>query len=534
MFSGVSDPSRWVLPAVLDEMASRSPAARWIETTTGEHLDFSQAAADMHQASGYLAQIGVEHGDRVAVLMSSSLDYVRVWLGITRLGAVAVLLNPELSGSFLLHQLNNAGASLAIVDEGLLPQLEAVEDDLAHLERVIVVGSLSTLRSSVSVRRMSWAPWREASPWQGPMPLASDIAAVMYTSGTSGPSKGVLMPHAHCTLYGIGLIEATGLSERDTYYITMPLFHANGLLIQLGACLLCGSRAVLRSRFSATNWLADIKRHGVTVTSLLGSMSAFVLAGEPAADDRDHRLRAIVSSPNIAEHDHAFRTRFGVEDVFSGFGMTEVNIPIWGRRGVATPGAAGWVHDRHFDVMIADPDTDVAVERGTVGEILVRPKVPFGFMAGYLGMPERTVEAWRNLWFHTGDAATMDANGLVVFVDRIKDCIRRRGENISPAEIEAVIAALPEVAEIAAYAVPSDVPGGEDEIMLAIVAPRGTQALLNEIACEAERLLPRFAKPRYLKLLDALPKTMTGKVQRAVLRAAGCQGAFDRDASTHV
>ncbi len=534
MFSGMNDPSRWVLPVVLDEMASRLPEGRWIETTTGEHFDFKQAATDMHRVSGYLAQLGVEHGDRVAVLMGSSLDFVRAWLGITRFGAVAVLLNPELSGPFLLHQLNNAGASLAVVDEALMPELQAVEGDLAHLKRVIVVESTPSLRSPTVVERLAWASWREATPWQGPMPLASDIAAVMYTSGTSGPSKGVLMPHAHCTLYGIGLIEATGLSERDTYYITMPLFHANGLLIQLGACLLQGTRAVLRSRFSATNWLADIKRHDVTVTSLLGSMSAFVLAGEPAAADRDHRLRAIVSSPNMDEHDHAFRTRFGVQDVLSGFGMTEVNIPIWGRRGVAAPGAAGWVRNRHFDVIIANPDTDVEVERGTVGEILVRPKVPFGFMAGYLGMPERTIEAWRNLWFHTGDAATMNADGLVVFVDRIKDCIRRRGENISPAEIEAVIAALPEVAEVAAYAVPSDVPGGEDEIMLAIVAPRGTPALLNEIACEAERLLPRFAKPRYLKLLDALPKTMTGKVQRALLRAAGCQGAFDRDASTHV
>ena len=530
MFSGVNDPSRWVLPAVLEEMAAHKPHERWIETTSCEYLDFDQAASDMRRVSGYLAQLGVRHGDRVTVLMGSSIDFVRVWLGITRLGAVAVLLNPELSGSFLCHQINNAGSSLAIVDEALLPQLQSVEGDLSQLQRVVIVGDGPRSSSVERLRYLPWAPWRDVEPWTGPMPAASDIAAVMYTSGTSGPSKGVLMPHAHCTLYGIGLIEATGLSERDTYYITMPLFHANGLLLQLGSCLLCGIRAILRPRFSATNWLTDIKQHDVTVTSLLGSMSAFVLSQEPGTDDRDQRLRVVVSSPNMTEHDHGFRTRFGVDDVLSGFGMTEVNIPIWGRRGSEAPGAAGWVYDRYFDVIIADPNTDTPVERGTVGEILVRPKVPFGFMAGYLGLPEKTVEAWRNLWFHTGDAATMNKEGLIVFIDRIKDCIRRRGENISPSEIEAVVVAMPMVAEVAAYAVPSDIPGGEDEVMLAIVAPEGTPDLLEEIARAADQLLPRFAKPRYLKLLDELPKTMTGKVQRAVLRGAGIHGALDREA----
>ena len=530
MFSGVNDPSRWVLPAVLEELAVQKPDGHWIETTTGEYLAFGEAAADMRRASGYLAQLGVRHGDRVTVFMGSSIDFVRVWLGITRLGAIAVLLNPELSGSFLCHQINNAGSSLAIVDETLLPQLQSVEGNLSQLQRVIIVGDGPHSSSAERLRYLPWAPWRDIEQWEGPMPAASDIAAVMYTSGTSGPSKGVLMPHAHCTLYGIGLIEATGLSERDTYYITMPLFHANGLLLQLGSCLLCGIRAILRPRFSATNWLRDIRQHDVTVTSLLGSMSAFVLAQEPSVDDRDHRLRAVVSSPNMPEHDNGFRTRFGVDDVLSGFGMTEVNIPIWGRRGKPVPGAAGWVYDRYFDVVIANPDTDLAVERGTVGEILVRPKAPFGFMAGYLGLPEKTVEAWRNLWFHTGDAATMNKEGLVVFIDRIKDCIRRRGENISPSEIEAVVAAMPMITEVAAYAVPSDISGGEDEIMLAIVAPEGTPDLLGEIARAADQQLPRFAKPRYLKLLEELPKTMTGKIQRSVLRGAGTHGALDREA----
>lgn len=532
MYSGLEQPSRWVLPAVLVEMAERFPARRWIETTDGDSLDFARAASDMHRVSGYLAGIGVQHGDHVAILMRSSVDAVRAWLGVTRLGGVAVLLNPELSGSFLTHQLRTASSSLAIVDEDLLTHLEAIESDLPFLGEIVVVGDKQCREPERpgSAHLLDWAQWRCAPPWQGPMPVASDISTVMYTSGTSGPSKGVLMPHAHCTLYGIGLIEATGLSQADTYYVTMPLFHANGLLMQLGSCLLCGATAIVRPRFSASNWLSDVKAFKATITNLLGSMSAFVLAQDPNADDADNLLRVVISSPNVPEHDQSFRTRFGVKDVISGFGMTEVNIPIWGRVGVAAPGAAGWPYNRYFDVVIADPETDVTVEPGTVGEILVRPKVPFGFMAGYMGMPEKTVEAWRNLWFHTGDAATMAIDGRVVFIDRIKDCIRRRGENISPSEIEAVIAEVPGVAEVVAYAVPSDIPGGEDEIMLAIVSQVDTPVLLEDVGREADRLLPRFARPRYLKLFSDLPRTGTGKIQRAVLRQAGADGSLDREA----
>ena len=489
----------------------------------------------MDRVSGYLNRLGIRRGDCVAVLMSSSLDFVRVWLGITRLGAVAVLLNPELSGSFLSHQLNTASADIAIVDEELVQSVEAVSADLRLLERIVVVGGgrKKAVDTVADVRVYRWQNWKEAEPWDGPMPAHSDISTVMYTSGTSGPSKAVLMPHAHCTLFGIGLIEATGLSPDDTYYVTMPLFHANGLLMQLGSTLLCGITAVVRPRFSASNWLSDVSAHEVTVTSLLGSMSAFVVGRQPSSAETDHKLRAIVSSPNMPEHDEAFRGRFGIADVISGFGMTEVNICVWGRQGRKAPGAAGWVYDRYFEVLIADPETDVAVEPGTVGEILVRPKIPFGFMAGYLGMPEKTVEAWRNLWFHTGDAATMSEDGLLVFIDRIKDCIRRRGENISPTEIEAVVGAIPGVADVTAYAVPSDIPGGEDEIMLAIVPERDPSGLLSRVANEADRLLPRFARPRYLKLFDGLPRTATGKVQRAVLREAGSHGAWDRDANDH-
>jgi crotonobetaine/carnitine-CoA ligase len=536
MYSGLDDPERWVLPAVLAEQAARRPQSTWIETVDGPSMRFGEAHADAARAAGHFARLGVRPGERVAVLAPNGLDFVRAWLGLTRLGAVAVLLNTELTGAFLRHPLANCGARLAVVARELLPALEQAAQGVASLEHVLVVDGAGGAPAeappaspSTGFATLPWSDWRTAEPFEGPMPLARDIASVMYTSGTSGPAKGVLMPHAHCYLYGRGTIDALGLREDDRYYVVLPLFHANGLLMQLGATLIAGCTAIVRARFSASAWLEDIRIHGATVTNCLGALAAFVVAQPPSPRDRDHRLRVVNSAPNPPELEAVFRERFGVPHVSSGYGMTEVNIPVWGRPGESARGAAGWVYERYFEVVVADPKTDRVLPPGELGELLVRPKVPFGFMAGYLDLPQQTVDAWRNLWFHTGDAAILDADGRMSFVDRIKDCIRRRGENISATEVEAVIETLPGVAEVAAFAVPSDIAGGEDELMLAVVAAPGMPLAPEAVAAHADRELPRFARPRYVAMVDALPKTATGKVQRAVLRGRGARHAWDRE-----
>jgi crotonobetaine/carnitine-CoA ligase len=504
------------------------PDAPWIVGTEGETLTFGQAHSEIRQVASYLSSQGIGPGDRVFIFAGNSCDFIRAWLGLLSIGGVAVLLNTELRGAFLLHQLQDGGADLAIVDASLIDVVREVCADSARLKRVLLVGGEPLAKPGDSFAIERFDAWRSCAAHEGALPQERDIACVMYTSGTSGPSKGVLMPHAHCTLYGIGAVQAAALTADDRYYIVLPLFHANGLLMQLGATLLAGIPAILRPRFSASAWIDDIRVHGATVTSLLGVLVAFVVGQPPAPGDRDHSLRAVLNGPNSPVFEAALRERFGVRDVLSGFGMTEANMPIWGRLGHSRPGAAGWVHAEHFDLVIADPETDRELPRGRTGEILIRPKVPWGFMAGYHGMPGKTVEAWRNLWFHTGDAAVMDEDGLVTFVDRIKDSIRRRGENIAAGEVEALLAGLPGVAEIAAYAVASDIPGGEDELMLAVVAAEGTTLSLEDFGARAEALLPRFARPRYVKLIPELPKTATGKVQRAVLRKEGPEGALDR------
>lgn len=529
MYSEIKNPRRWLLTAALKEAADSSPETVWLEDSEGGALTFGQAQTYSLRAAGFLARHGVARDERVGVFLFNGCDFAIAWLGLGQLAATAVFLNTDLRGAFLRHQINDSEIRDLIVDAALLPAITELAPELPRLRHLIVVGGNAKDRAAPDGwTRSAWPDWAREPDWSASTPPApEDIACIMYTSGTSGPSKGVLMPHAHCALYGIGAIESMGLGPGDRYYVCLPMYHANALFMQIGATLLAGIPAFVRRRFSASQWLADVREHGSTATNMLGAVSAFVVNQPPTGQDRDHALRVTLNAPDIAAHDAIFRERFGIRDVLPGYGMTECNIPAWGRIGDPAPGTAGWILKEYFDVQIFDPETDEALPPGQVGEIVVRPRAPFGFMAGYFNQPQKTVESWRNLWFHTGDLGTLSADGLLRFVDRVKDMIRRRAENISPAEIEQVVAVLPGVAEVAAYAVHSEIAGGEDEIMLAVVPRPGATLDPADIVRRARTQLPRFARPRYIKLMDELPKTGNGKVRRVLLREQGLAGARD-------
>ena len=367
-------------------------------------------------------------------------------------------------------------------------------------------------------------------------PAPGDTAMIMYTSGTTGPAKGVLMPHGHCYLFGLGTAEALALTAEDRYYICMPLFHANALLMQLLGTLIAGTAAVVAERFRATTWLAEIRDSGATVTNGLGVIPEFIFR-QPATDrDRDHRLRAMMAIPIAREWGAAFQERFGVP-FLQGFGMTECNIPAYGRPGdPLIPGCAGYPLAEWFDVAIADPETDELVPAGETGEIVVRPKVPGCFMAGYFRMPDKTVEAWRNLWFHTGDAGRLDERGRLHYIDRLKDCIRRRGENISAFEIEQVLNAHPAVAESAVMGIRVAGAGGEDEVKACVVAAPGATVDPVALLDWCTPRMPHFAVPRFVEIVAGeLPKTPTGKVQKTALREAGVNATtWDRECVGYV
>lgn len=524
-------PQDCTLTGALSIWAAAHPDKTWLQDSTGDAVTVAQGYLRSKKFSGFLHQLGMQPEDRVGVFMFNSCAMVATVFGIGYLRATAVMLNTELRSAFLLHQLNDCELSAIVVDASLVEHIVSLSAELPHLKTLIVLGDL-TVDVPEQWQTQVWSNSQACEPWEGDEPQPHDIFCIMYTSGTTGPSKGVLMPHCHCALLGLGTIRSLEVIEDDKYYICLPLFHANGLFMQLGATVLAGIPAFLKRRFSASTWLADIRETGATLTNHLGTTASFVMNQPASPHDKQHRLRASMNAPNPAQHEAVFRERFGITDVVSGFGMTEVGIPIWGKIGHSVPNAAGWVHEDRFEACIAHPETDIPVPAGEVGEILIRPKVPFGFMAGYLNVPEKTVEAWRNLWFHTGDAGTMDEGGLITFVDRIKDCIRRRGENISATEVEAVVGQLPGIYEVAAYAVPADGAGAEDEVMLAVVLDEGVALDAADIVNKASSMLPRFAKPRFVRVLDSLPKTATGKIQRTVLRQQGSAGAYDAESTS--
>lgn len=517
MYSGINDTQRWVLPLVLEEQAAARGDQPFVSMTTGESLTYRALRDQAARIASLLQKLGCGPGDRIAVMLPNGLDIIRAWAGIGRLGGVAVMLNSELTQYFLAHPLTDSRPRVLIVHADYLERFESLNLN-GGIDRIVVAGADD---GSLGAGHEQFEDWLDYAPIDAPFARASDLACIMYTSGTTGPPKGVLMPHAHCLLFGLGVVENLGVSADDHYYITLPLFHANGLLMQLGGTLVAGARATVRDRFSASAWLDDVHSCGATITHSLGAISAFILAQPPRVDDRNHRLRLILCAPNSAEHERAWRERFGIPDVIGAYGMTEVNIPLYGQRGHSRPGTCGRVYGKYFEVEIRDPETDAPVPVGRFGEIMVRPRLPNCFMSGYHNQPAKTVEAWRNFWFHTGDAGRMDADGYITFIDRIKDCIRRRGENISAADIESVFVGLPGVAEIAAFAVTSGIEGGEDEIMLAVVPRLDVPVTVAAIVDRARNAMPRFARPRYLQFMPSLPKTGTEKVRKTVLKDSG-------------
>lgn len=486
--------------AVLRSRATEWPDEVFLETWDQVRWTYRDLDGISDAVAGWLVRNGCRPGDRIVCMAGNRAELVATMVGANRAGAVFVPLNPELVGSFLHHQITNAEPVAIFVEEALVPRLKEI-DLPGTVHHVVVFDGASP----------GATPWDEVIDRGATAePIAiepDDVSTIMYTSGTTGPAKGVLMPHAHCVLFGAGIARHLQLTAADVSYVSLPLFHANGLFMQVGAALLAGARVHVARRFSASGWLDDMRRSGATVTHLLGVMGEFVLAQPASAADRDHRLRAVLDVPVSDERATAFRERFGVQ-VVHGFGMTECNMVTYSNPDEATPRSSGNVIDDAFEVAIAES-----------GEILVRPRVPGAFMAGYFRMPERTVEAWQGLWFHTGDTGRLDDEGRLHFVDRIKDCIRRRGENISSYEIEQVVTSHPDVVESAAIGIHVPDAGGEDEILVCVVARDGAELSAADVVEFCRTRMPRHTVPRFVRFMEALPKTSTGKLQKADLRA---------------
>ena len=464
------------------------------------------------RAASVLRTEGVREGDAVLVMAENSIQFLDACFGIALLGAIQVPVNTEYRGEILRHQVANSGARLMVAASPFVDRLEALGDDRGHLQRVLVCEGSATTR----IDSGSWDAAFEAAAELAVAELADpqehDIVAIMYTSGTTGPSKGVRVAQAHAYMYANLASQIIELGPGDVYYAPLPLFHIAGQWALVYASLQAGATAVVRRRFSAGEFWSVVRETGATVTFLLGAMANFLARQELRPDDADNPLDRMLLVPLVPDLE-AFSRRFGVR-VATCFGSTEVNIPLAAGFGVTDPAVAGRVVPG-FQLRIVD-EHDQEVPVGSVGELLVRTDEPWVIATGYHNNHEATLAAFRNLWFHSGDGFRRDAAGNYYFVDRMKDYIRRRGENISSFEVEREVNTFPAVLESAAVAVPS--PHTEDDLKVVVVPKPGMTVDPAALREYLRARAPKFMVPDIVESVEELPKTPTGKIQKHLLR----------------
>lgn len=481
-------PPAMTIPALLLARAGECPEATAVRA--GElAVSYRELAERAGSMAGALHARGVRAGDAVAALSGNRLELIDLLLGCAWLGAVAVPLNTALRGAGLAHALATCGARRVLT--------EADGDLEGFAGEQWIIGSDAAPRPGGAVRE--------------PAPVTDlDTAAVLFTSGTTGLPKGVRCPHAQFLRWGDGVGRSLGIGPGDVLDNGLPLFHTNAINALFQA-LVWRATFVVGERFSVREFRPRLERSGATVTYLLGAMVAMLMSRPAAPDDRAHRVTRALAPATPAHLYAPFRERFGIELV-DGFGSTETNLVIGTLPGHRRDGWMGTVRDGYEATVL---DGDHPVPDGAPGELVVRSLRRGGFATGYLGEPV----PGQHDWLRTGDRVVRDPDGWFRFVDRVKDVIRRRGENISATEVEAVLARHPDIAEVAVFPVPSEL--AEDEVMAAVVPRRGARPDPVALLRFAERHLAYFALPRYLDVVPALPLTETGKVRKQPLRERG-------------
>ena len=505
-----------VLPHRIAELARTDPAGMCMLDVDGRRATYQDAHDAMRAWAAAYARIGVRPGQPVLTLVPNSFESYYAWLGVAMLKAIEVPTNTMYRGAMLAHLLNDSGAEIAVIASRFLDRLAEIAGEITHLKTVVVPDA----EVEVPARPfdvITGDDFLRDAPLDviGDGPEYYDVACMIYTSGTTGPSKGVLVPWAELYEF-VRILPPDTLPAGRALYTTFPAFHVSGKAM----LFLTADRhgvLVLREGFSLTEFWNDIRAFDCYSCGLVGPMAAMLMLAPPSPDDADNPLQTTFMGPLIPQVEE-FKTRFGMR-VGTGFGMTEIGVPLssngfdlvnttsCGRRRTGPPGYQVRVVDEH--------DEEVPV--GTVGELVVRADDPWVINVGYWNLPDKTAAAWRNGWFHTGDGFKEDADGNFYFVDRLKDAIRRRGENISSFEVEAGINAHPAVQECAVIGVPSEL--GEDDVKAVIVLTPDAELTPGQLIEFLEPRMPRFMIPRYVEFVAALPKTdATFRTQKVKLR----------------
>jgi carnitine-CoA ligase len=502
------------LPHLLEHQVRERPDHLWAVFDGETSLTFAQARERaLRCADGLRRSVG--GAPHVALLLRNQVEFLPAFLGAQYAGGAAIPLNPELQGPLLATMIKRCRADVLVVRGDLLARLEAL-DDLGQVKHILVCGAQEP--SNLTARGVAVHPWdgwlADCEAVEQMLPRPSDLGALVFTSGTSGGSKAAVWPHEYMYLTSACMTDSMGHSSADVLSTPLQMCHIAGLQVFAFSALQAGCTTHLKSRFSAGGWWDEIARDGATFAMLMGQMAAMILAQVPTAPP--HGLSRVYILPQPAEREE-FERRYKTKVVWQGWGMTEI-FPHTPRRDplpdvpADTIGPApAWV-----DWGVVDED-DRLVRPGQLGELVYRPLMRNAMARGYFEDPEATLRAFRNFMFHTGDLGYYDEQQNMHFVMRNQDAIRRRGENVSAVELEAVVRRHPAVDDAAAYAVPAAM--GEHEVKLDVVlAVHIELAALHRWLTEQ---LPRFMVPLYLERREDLPRTVSQRVEKYKLAAEG-------------
>ena len=504
---------------VLSDKARRIPDKTFLRTHTAA-VTYGELNAAANRFGHAFRSLGLQKGDKVVTLMNNCLEHFYCWFGLGKIGVVDVPINTAYKGQILDYMIKNSEADVLVVDQEYLDRIEFLQDGLQRIRRVVICRPLEVASVNITLK-LPCLEMADFAAFPETEPVAdihyADLATIIYTSGTTGPSKGVMMSHAQCYAFSAQVTRHIGLREDDIDYTCLPLFHANARFMCTYPCMLAEAQVAVAPRFSLSRFWQDIRMFRATVFNGLGAITPILASSPPQPDDADNPVRLAFVLP-LPEPYEGFEKRFGLK-LTTCYGMTEISLPTFPPLDEKMPQRTCGKCIPGYELRIAD-EYDEELPVGQVGEMLVRDTEPYTMLSGYYNMPEKTLEAYRNLWYHTGDAMYRDENGWYYFVDRIKDAIRRRGENISSFEVESVINTHPAVQESAAIAVKDPVLT-EDEVMAVVVVKRGMSLTPEELIEFCVPRMPYFHVPRFVEIVDALPKTSTDKVQKKDLRERG-------------
>ncbi len=501
-----------------------------------ECLTYAEMNLFANKCANTLNKLQISKDSRVAIFLKNRIEYLGLWFGISRLGAIQIPINTEYKLNQIKHLLVRSPIDVVVVEMSLLSEIYAAINELSITIKILIVNDkpnekindelLSRYKNSYDFGALFFSA-NDIEPTYAKEVSGADFGVIMNTSGTTGPSKGVMLSHAQQYILGRMIAADLELTANDIYYNSFPLFHNTSQAMITIPVLLVGASMVLVDKFSASRFWTDTYKFKCTVFYYIGEIIRILLSSSAVDNVKTSSLRAGWGIGAIPNDSIEFNRKYNII-MHSGYGSTEGNVPCYLPKNSINFESCGQVIPG-FEVRIAD-EFGVELNRGEIGEILIRSSVPYALMLGYDSDPNSTVQAWKNLWFHSGDSGMMDSKGNLYFKGRVKDSIRVKGENISAFEVEQTILQLNGVREVAAIAVPSEL--GGDDLMVVIVRDPNSELDAVTVIGLATKYLPRFSIPRYVEFVSELPKTPTNKVQKVVLRNRGItSNTWDREIS---